>query len=328
MIRGSNWTIGNNPTPEQLKKYYEDGFPGAPFNPVEYEGLFENNIVRTGIDIEHLVRTNPGNGKRALLWRSREKYDPGAFSDIAQKRGDCVSFGDMNARDVTRAVEIHIKGESEEYYKRGATEPTYGYRGHRGEGMDPARAAKFVTQYGWMVRQKYDGCVDLTTYNSRLVDKWGSKGPPDCVLEKCAEHPVGEYLVPETPDQAISLLQNGYACHSGQNLGFADNPDARGIHKVSGRWNHDMATVGYDDTKQIYQKRVYFVANSWGVFNNQWFRWSEFAHIMGPPVDGLITVDGDVWEEYFLGGGSIYFYSDIKGFPAKNLPDYGTTSYL
>jgi hypothetical protein len=327
----NKWPLPN-PTSLDLRRLYEDGFPGAPVNPIEQENLFSDGIVKPArLVVSHLLQTNPGNGKRALLWRSREKFDPGAFGQESQTTGDCTSHGDRSARDTTRSVEIHIKGESEEYYKRGATEPTYGYRGFSGAGMDPGRAARFVTTYGWMVREKYDGCVDLTKYNSITGTRWGRGGPPQCVLDLCKQHDVGEYIVPETANEAMALFQNGYACHSGQNIGFVTDPGTNGIHERSGSWNHDMATVGYDDTKEIWDRRVYFVVNSWGRHNYQWKKWINDAtlqHILGAPITGMIVVDASIWERYFLGGGSIYFYSDIKGFPSKQLPDYGTGAYL
>ena len=314
-------------TPENIKKLYEDGFQGAPVDYAQHESLFEDGIVKTGIDIDHLVKTNPGKGKRAFLWRSREKFDPGAFGMEPQTRGSCVSHGSRSARDTTRCVEIHIKGESEEYYKRGATEPTYMARGHNSEGMVPAKAARFESEYGFLFREKYP-FADLTNLNERIANP---RYLTDELKVKCKDHNVGEYLTPQKDDQAMALFYNGYSCHSGQNIGFKDNPNSKGIHERSGSWNHDMATVGYDDTKEIWDRRVYFVTNSWGRHNAQWSKWINDAtmqHILGSPITGMIVVDASVWEKYFLGGRSIYFYSDIKGFPTKNLPDYGAEEFL
>jgi hypothetical protein len=147
----------------------------------------------------------------------------------------------------------------------------------------------------------------------------------------CKEHPVGEYATPSTPDEAMALFQNGYACHSGQNVGFNTNPNSRGYHDRRGFWNHDMCSVGYDDTREIWPSRVYFVVNSWGEWNVQWSKWerdAELQKILGPPITGLIIVRADIWERYFLGSGYIYFYSDITGYPMQKLPDYGTGSFL
>jgi hypothetical protein len=144
-------------------------------------------------------------------------------------------------------------------------------------------------------------------------------------------HPVGEYVMPDNADDAMALFYNGFPCHSGQNIGFSSDVNNNGMHSRRGSWNHDMATVGYDDTKEIWPSRVYFVVNSWGTWNSQWDQWerdSELQKILGPPINGMITVHGDIWEQYFLDGQSIYFYSDITGFPVQQLPDYGTGSFL
>lgn len=325
------WPLGPDAAPSDIRHVYENGFPAAPVNPIEQEKLFEDGLVQPASHIAHLLKAKSGKGKRALLFRSREKFDPGAFGEEAQTDGDCTSHGDRSARDTTRCVEIHIKGELERYMGRGATEPTYGDRGHSGAGMDPGRAARFITKFGFMIRKNYPGCVDLSRYNSSIGARWGRSGPPSCVKEKCKEHPVGEYVTPNTADEAIALFYNGYTCHSGQNTGFSILTDHRGIHYKKGSWNHDMATVGYDDTREIWPTRVYFVVNSWGKWNDQWYKWKqdrELQKILGPPITGMITVHHDIWERYFLGGQSIYFYSDIKGFPAQKLPNYGTKLFL
>jgi len=312
-----------------IQQKYEDGFLGAPINLIEKELCLAEGIFKGPSAIRHLVENNPGASKRVMLWRSREKYDPGAFAEEAQTTGDCVSHGDRSARDVTRSVEIHIKGEAEQYFKRGATEPTYGFRGHDGEGMDPFRAARFVTEHGYMVRQNYPGVVDLTKYNSKIGTRWGSSGPPQAVLTECKKYPVGEFVSPDDDDEAMALFNNGSACHSGQNIGFKNSPNSRGIHERGGSWNHDMVTTGFDDTKDIWKERVYFVINSWGDFNEQWSEWikdTEIQKLLGPPIPGMIIVAADVWEQYFLE--NALFYSNIAGFPVQNLPDYGTGEFL
>jgi len=326
-----NWPVtpGTEVTPAMLIEIYSKGFPAVLPNPIEAERCFERGIIVNANITYDLLQDNPGVGKAAFLWRSREKYDPGAFGKESQTTGDCVSHGDRNARDTTRAVEIHIKGDAEEYLVRGATEPTYGARGHSGAGMDPFRAASYVVENGWLGRQNYPGVVDLSVYNSRIGTSWGRSGVPQKVKDLCKDHKVGQYIKADTPEQAMAAMQNGYAGHSGQNIGFASSPDSRGVHQRSGRWNHDMATVGYDDTKTIWPIRVYFVANSWGAHNKQWNRWesdSELQKILGPPITGMIVVEASVWEDYFLDG--MYFYTDIDGFQVKKLPDYGTGSFL
>lgn len=320
-----DWPFSGTPSPRQLLDLYSNGFVGAPCDPANAQRLFDERIVRPFSEAApHLAGT--GAGKRAALWMSREKYDPGAYGQESQTTGDCTSHGDRNCRDTVRSVEIHIKGEPEEYFKRGATEPTYGARGHGGQGMDPARAAEFVTRYGFMVRQNYPGVVDLSRYNASIGAGWGRRGVPEAVRRVCGQHPVGEWTMPRTITEAMDLMANGYCCHSGQNVGFRSSPDSRGIHRRSGSWSHDMATCGYDDTMEVWDELVFFVPNSWGRWNEQWSDWPR--NLLGPPVTGMIVCDAETWERHFLGGRSIYFYSDIKGFPSKTLPDYGTQTYL
>jgi len=152
-------------TPAEIVAAYNAGLPGWRFDPRTMGDLFADGKA------ELFAATAPhlhgvGKGKMALLWRSREIFDPGAYGQEPQVRGSCVSHGSRNARDTTRAVEIHIKGEAEEYYRRGATEPTYAARGHRGEGMDPAVATRFEVDYGFLFRKKYP-FADLTQLNER-----------------------------------------------------------------------------------------------------------------------------------------------------------------
>ena len=76
--------------------------------------------------------------------------------------GDCVSHSTRNAVDISRAVEIHVDGERENWLARGATEAIYGCRGHGGQGMSCSRAATFVSQSGGvLVRKNYPGVADL-----------------------------------------------------------------------------------------------------------------------------------------------------------------------
>jgi len=222
-------------------------------------------------------------------------------------------------------VEIVIKGEAEIYHKRGATEPTYGYRGHGGQGMDPARATRFETEFGFLFRQAYPEVgLDLSVYNSRIGSAWGRGGPPEKVRQKCQEHRVGKWIAPETGDEALDLLAAGYACHSGQNVGFSSTPNGSGVHPVRGRWAHDMATVGYDTSREAWSVDVVFVQNSWGDFNTQPVNWPD----KWPKMPGLITVRLEDWVNRIVEAGSMFFYADVVGVPAKELPDWGSHTYL
>lgn len=305
--------------PREIQAAYENGLPGWQFNQDTMDGLFADGLVDSFDAVAgHLAGI--GAGKRALLYRSRDKYDPGAFGQEAQVRGSCVSHGSRNARDTTRAVEIHIKGEPEEYYKRGATEPTYASRGSYGEGMDPAQATRFEVQVGFLFREKYP-FGDLTRLNEMaLVDSW-TRRMPDEVVAECKKHHVGRWIAPTSTSQAKDLMQAGYALHSGQNFGVASQSDSRGIAIPSGSWSHDMATVGYDDTREVYPECVFLIANSWAQWNAKPKVWP--TEILGEWPVGSFWVTEEVYGRYFVGSRSIFAYCDVVGVPRKKLPDYG-----
>ena len=308
-------------TSAELLAAYDNGLPGWQFNQATMDALWADSKVRSfGDACPHLA--NYGEGKRACLWRSRMKYDPKAFGEENQQTGDCVSHGARNGVDITRSVEIDIQGQSEDYFKRSATEPTYGARGGYGQGMDPAVATRFHVDHGFLFRKKYD-FVDLTTYDSDNADKWvrGMPAAMETELRKCH---VGRYVAPQSLSEAKALFAAGYACHSGQQFGVASSSDARGISRFTARWNHDMCTGGMDDTKTVYPVGVFLVMNSWGRWNSPPAVWPE--DVYGPWPEGSFWVAEDLWEEYFLGSNSIFFYCDIQSVPAKKLPDYGTPS--
>jgi len=306
-------------TPDRIVAAYEHGLPGWQFDPDTMDTLMaDRKALLFAEAAPHLA--GAGKGKMALLWRSREKYDPGAFGQESQTTGDCVSHGSRNAREVTRSVEIHIKREPEEFFLRTATEPTYGARGHGGQGMDPAQATRFENDFGFLFRQEYP-FADLSVYDSRIGSGWGSRGVPEVVREECRKHNVGQWVAPETAEEVKDLLYSGYALHSGQNFGVRPTSDSRGIAVPGGSWSHDMATVGYDDTRQVYPVCVFLVANSWGRWNQPPKVWPEDRY--GPWPEGSFWVAEDVYARYFVGSRSIFAYCDIRGVPQKKLPDYG-----
>lgn len=308
-----------NPSPRDLAKIYGGGFPGAPEDPGNVEQLFSDGAVLTFSDAaSHLRGLHKQDDRQVVpLFLSREKADRGAFGKEAQTTGDCVSHGSRNARDTTRCVEFLLHGEAEQYFARGATEPTYGSRGHGGAGMDPARATRFEVNEGWLLRKDYPGVVDLTTYNSRTGTSWGRRGVPADVKRLCNDHKIGRYVAPESLEEALDCFAAGYACHSGQNVGFANSPNRQGVHPMRGRWNHDMATLGYDVSKDVWPLDVVFVFNSWGDFNTQ--PEEQFRQRGWPRMAGCIVCRADDWWERF---GTCYFYADIEGIPAKDVVDW------
>lgn len=307
---------GTYNTPRQIQQAYESGLPGWQFDQDTDDALFADRVCDTFSDVaSHLAGT--GKGRAALLWRSREKYDPGAFGLEAQQTGDCVSHGSRNARDVTRCVEMQIGGEPEEYFARGATETTYRTRGHGGQGMDPAKASRTEAEIGFAFRQKYSW-ADLSSYNVSFAK---GQGITDAMRRDIEEFHVGRWIRPETADEAKDLMHAGYAMHSGQRFGVKSTSDSRGIAVPGGSWNHDMATVGYDDTREVYPECVFLIANSWGKWNSKPKVWPEDRYGEWPV--GSFWVTEEIYARYFVGSRSIFAYADVASVKQKKLPDWG-----
>lgn len=329
-IQYFDWPIrdGHDPTPAELKKVYDDGFPGAPFDRESDDALFGDGIVETfSKACPHLRNVhNKDNRKVVPLFLSLVEVEkrnglPMLFGDEKQPFGNCVSRGSQHARAVTNSVEIAVGGEAE-VYERPAWESTYRGRGHRGHGMNPADAARIDVSAGFLWRRKYE-FADLTTQNA----SWGGgTGYTSDVVTEMANHRVGKWIRPESGDEALDLFAAGYACHSGQNVGFASQPNSKGYHAVSGRWNHDMASVGYDISRDVWPVDVVFVPNSWGDFNTQPEK--QFSERGWPRIPGMIVAQLDDWVSLFVGEQSMFFYADVQGVPAKELPDWGSGEYL
>ena len=264
-----------------------------------------------------------GEGKRALLWQYLQKADPGAYTE-RQTEPDCTSHSSRNARDTSRIVEILVKGEAESFYKRGATEVTYGARGHSGAGMSPARAAKFENETGFLVRKDY-GIVDLSVYKGSIGARWGRSGPPEEVKALCLNNKVGLIRQVRSVADARDALFNGYALSSGQHAAWAPAPNEKHVHRrVSPGWNHAMSTVGMDCTKKFWPFNVFFIVNSWGRWNQPPKEWPDDY----PPwVPGMIVTTEDDWE-VCVSSQDCYVYGSVDGFPPQRLPDYGTIGLL
>ena len=225
-----------------------------------------------------------------------------------------MSHATRNACDVTRAVEIHVKGDRESWVARGATEAIYGCRGHGGQGMSCSRAATFVSQTGGiLVRKNYPGVADFSKYNSSVGTRWGSRGLPDKVIDKADDHQVKTASLIKTVEEARDALANGYGLSVCSNYGFSNKRSAKGFARKSGSWAHAMAWTACDDTGS---EPAFLVQNSWG-------KWNSGGHPdWGNIPDGSFLIHADVAAAMLRQNGA-YAFSDFNGFPPQKLPDYG-----
>lgn len=308
-------------TPYELFRAYEGGLPGWQFDmranvafldTQKYQYFSEPNIKGSGL------------GKRALLWQYARKLDAKCFTE-RQTTSDCVSHGSRSARDITRAVEILVKKEPEDWFRMGATEPTYGARGHGGEGMSPGVASRFERDVGFLGRHKYEGVVDLSVYTSSLGVRWGKTGVPENVKELCRQNKVGVISQVRTQEDLMDAMFNGYGAHSGQHASWSVDSDERGVHyRTRTGWNHDMCIAGYDDSKEFFPFRVWIIANSWGPWNQKPAGWPKDY---GEWVPGMILTSADDFN-VCVEAGDCWTYGSVDGYPAQRLPDYGTVGLL
>ena len=264
-----------------------------------------------------------GAGQRALLWPYAIALDKLSYTE-RQTEPDCTSHASRNARDTSRAVQILVSKEPEQFVLRGATEPTYGARGHGGAGMSPARAAMFENATGFLIRKDY-GIVDLTTYTGSIGARWGRSGVPQDVQKLCNNNKVGIIRQIRSINDARDALFNGYALMSGQHAAWSPSPTDDHYHKrVSPGWNHAMATVGMDFTKKFWPFNVFFIQNSWGPWNQKPREWPKDY----PPwVPGMIVCREDDWA-VCVESEDCYAYGSVDGFPPQRLPDFGTIGML
>ena len=303
-------------SPRKLLNSYKAGFQGTICDPEETADLLAKlQTPLFGVAAHKLY--GAGEGKLSLPFKSLLKFDPSFGPSERQTTGDCVSHSTRNAVDITRAVEIDIKGEAESFEARGATEAIYQARGHRGQGMTCSGAAKYVHSKGGLLIRKDYGAVDLSKYDSSLGAK--HRIPSSIYTTEAKKHQVKTISLITTIEEARDALANGYAISVCSGYGFSSRRDNNGIAKRGSGWSHAMAWIACDDTNKRFNETLFLVQNSWGKWNS------------GPKIHE--QPDGSFWirekdARGMLAQQGSWVFSDVDGFPARDLPNYGTTSYL
>jgi len=303
-------------TPEELLHAYQTGLAGAECDPEDLKVLLgELPMPVFGAAAYELYES--GAGKLSLPFKSLLKFDPNFGPLERQTTGDCVSHSTRNAVDITRAVEIDIKGESESWEARGATEAIYQSRGHKGQGMSCSGAARYVNKTGGLLIRKDYGDIDLSTYNSTVGMR--HRIPSSIYKSEARKHPINTISLISTVEEARDALANGYALSCCSGLGFSSNRDSKGIARRSGSWSHAMAWIACDDTNEIYKETLFLIQNSWGKWNS------------GPKRHG--QPDGSFWvrerdARSILNSRGSFAFSDVAGFPARQLPQYALGGWV
>lgn len=203
-----------------------------------------------------------------FLWAAEEKVLGHRLPAWNQGQvGSCVGFGNGRAGQDVMLWEI-AAGEPEQW-PGAEVSPEVIYGGSRvevgggrisGDGSVGAWAAKWVKEWGIVVRGKY-GSLDLTTYNEATCRKLGSQGIPSDVEELAKVHPVTGIALTRNGDEFWGALGGGKPVAICSDRGFTTTLKA-GFCSPSGTWNHCMEGCGRFRHPQ--KGKCGVIRNSWG----------------------------------------------------------------
>ena len=331
-------------TPREVREAYEvHEFRGCIDDPEEAERLDNCLDWKTWTDAAHEFGTaHAGAGKLSRPWLCATVHEEDIFPGPPQTRGDCVSRATANACAVTMFCEIEsgvadeVTGLVEHYEpverpEQGvvASEVIYGHRGHRGEGANCDRLARFVSvDGGVMLRKRYDfpeyGVLDLTTYDADIGFFMGPEVPRE-ICDKAGEHRIRDVTRVETVEEAVDALSCGYGLSICSDYGFGHRRDRFGVARHFGSWAHAMAVIGCNDDPDdpaciAHGRPLLLILNSWGS------GWQAGPRYNGQPP-------GSFWisartARGMVSSGSCFAFSCLDGFPRRELPDYGATGHI
>jgi len=235
--------------------------------------------------------------------------------------GDCVSWGWAHAADIHLALMWELGDTSR--WLPAATEAIYGgsrveargrSTGGYQDGSYGGAAAKWVSEWGILFRQDYEGLVDLSEYSASRAKDWGNygcggQGEAGQQLDTIArEHPVRDVALVRTFQEAAAAIASGYPIPVCSGQGFSRRRDPDGFCSPQGTWRHCMCfmAVRHGDRPGL------LCLNSWGPMS-----------VSGPkyPPDqpeGSFWVDADVADRMLRGSDS-FAVSGYQGFPFRDL---------
>lgn len=197
----------------------------------------------------------------------------------SQGIGDCVSWGAEIAATFLMAIDAMAGSGS--WIEEAATESIYGgcrvealgkTRGGRSDGAFGYAAAKWLKEYGVILRKDYSKETgnrehDLRKYDAKKAKEWGDYGCGGSAdkgkLDEIARlHPVEHIAQVKTVEEAIAALQNYYPITIASMAGFGDmKRDDEGMCKWVNQWAHQMALGAI---KWVNGKPRFRVMQSWG----------------------------------------------------------------
>jgi len=271
--------------------------------------------------------TGTSKGKDALFWRAEEKVLGKRLPANHQTRGTCVSQGFGRGAQDVKLIDIAIHKEPEEWRGEVATEPIYagsrvevgrGQLGANEDGSVGAWAAKWVQDWGILLRQKY-GKWDFTRPDDELAAQLGSPraGVPDELEPIAREHPIKTVSLAKTGEEAADGLSNWYPLPICSSQGFTEVRDSNGFCKPKGTWYHCMVGRGFCTVKG--NRPAVPIQQSWGNLSptgNDKVTLESGEDIILP--EGVFLVDLEVIDKMVRQGDS-FLLSGFVGFPSQQL---------
>lgn len=224
----------------------------------ERQADFASQVQPLAIVAPRLMRTER---KDVHLWLALKQVHP-TWRRGAQGIGDCVSWGAELCATMLMALQ-HVKGQGR-FIAEAATEPIYGgcrvealgkSRGGRSDGAFGASAAKWMRDWGVILRVDMSQETGNSEHNLRTYDKgrakeWGDYGCGGArdagKLDGAARNmPVQHVVLVQSVEECVAAITNLYPVSIASMAGFGSmQRDERGVVRRSGQWAHQMMIGG------------------------------------------------------------------------------------
>jgi hypothetical protein len=282
----------------------------------------------------HLLRGQASAEKKdCFLWLPLLQVKP-EWRRGSQGIGDCVSWGEELVCTMLMAIQ-HALGISK-FEGEAATEPIYGGSrveveggrlGGYSDGSWGGAAAKWVTNYGVLLRKDYSPSTgnpdhDLRVYSAKRAKDWGNFGcggkdddRTNGKLDQVAKQfPVKHVAQVTSLEAAEAAIQNGYPISVASNVGYGEMVrDDDGIVGRSGSWAHEMMIGGV----KYHPSR----GRLWRLFQS----WGKSCKGSDPGIVHPAVSDCSWWitDRDFLSQlkqEDSFAQGDVRGFPPRELP--------
>lgn len=274
-------------------------------------------------------------GQLCIPYAHHLDIDPAKAYAGAQLTGDCVSWAKRTSRDHARCFDIGELNEAEEYVQRSATADLYSMRGHTGAGASPSRIALAATRIGILLEgpiESPDGEVwDFSEYREyyKLGMRYGRTGLPRWIFEANRQYGPKQVAEIEAPEELLTALWNGCGCSVGSMLGVAKTGGHKGVpflSRVSGSWAHDMAIIGFDDTRQHLDETIVIWDQSWGDWNR--VSQSAWPAEYGKMPEGAFALTLSDTFRHAIRPGECHALSDSHGFRPRRQATMGAEGLI